>query len=331
MKTRHKLLERQIRRHLKRILDEDSAHVRLELEKFFDAVSQAYHDFDDSRELSERSQDLSSKELIEAKRRAEAKSSELEVANQALIEAQSRLMNTTKMSALGEMAGGIAHEINTPLAVIQMRTEQLQEILLEHKDLDKNFVLQTAATILNTVKRISKVIKGMRNFARDGAADAMEKTSLNKIIADTLSLCQERFKDNGVELTVEWGPDVEIECRFVEISQILLNLCNNAFDAVQNLSERWISISVKENQGSVEISVIDSGDGIPEKIRDKIMQPFFTTKRVDKGTGLGLSLSKRIAEGHGGKLILDHRSAHTHFVLCLPKLQNTQNVLTKAA
>jgi two-component system sensor histidine kinase DctS len=111
-----------------------------------------------------------------------------------------------------------------------------------------------------------------------------------------------------------------LECRAVQISQVLLNLINNACDAISSLNEKWILINAIERNNLIEISVTNSGPKIPAHIREKLMQPFFTTKEVGMGTGLGLSLSKTIAEAHGGRLYLDLGAENTRFVLELPKI-----------
>jgi len=110
-----------------------------------------------------------------------------------------------------------------------------------------------------------------------------------------------------------------IDCRPTEISQVLLNLLNNAVDTVQPSPEKWVEVRVTNVAADVEISVMDSGKGIAKQFRDKVGQPFFTTKQVGHRTGLGLSISKGIAEAHGGHLNLDAECEHTRFVATLPK------------
>src|SRR5262249_54178985 len=135
-------------------------------------------------------------------------------------------------------------------------------------------------------------------------------------------LCSERLRRNSIQLKIQHGsPNLKIECRSTEISQVLLNLLNNALDAVQPLDQKWISIDVADAGNDVEIAVTDSGPGIPAHLRDKIAQPFFTTKEIGKGTGLGLSISRGIAEAHHGGLFLDPVCANTRFIVCLPKRQ----------
>lgn len=241
-------------------------------------------------------------------------------------EGRSQLMLTSKMSALGEMAGGVAHEINTPLAIIQMRTDQLLECV-EDQSLDPEFLKSALGAIDSTVKRIAKIVSGLRSFARDGRKDPVVATSFAKIIDDTFSLCKEKFSSHGVHLEYVAAQDFEVDCRPSEIAQVLLNLLNNSYDAIQEKPEKWVRVEMREDAEMICVRVMDSGDGIPEDIQKKIMQPFFTTKEVGKGTGLGLSISRGIIESHGGKLILDSSSKNTCFLVLLPKKAETAQVV----
>ena len=136
----------------------------------------------------------------------------------------------------------------------------------------------------------------------------------------------ERLKQNCVELRMApVDTSLRIDCRPTEISQVILNLLNNAVDAVQPLLEKWVELQVRNAGKDLEISVTDSGRGVPEKIRDKMGQPFFTTKQVGQGTGLGLSISKGIVQAHGGHLNLDAACEHTRFVVTLPKAMAVKN------
>jgi C4-dicarboxylate-specific signal transduction histidine kinase len=112
-------------------------------------------------------------------------------------------------------------------------------------------------------------------------------------------------------------------CRLVQIEQVLLNLLNNSFDAIQTLEEKWIRVEIKSDANNVEWHVIDSGRGIPEDVAEKMMLPFFTTKEVGKGTGLGLSISSGIMRSHMGELLIEKNAEHTTFVIRIPRLQET--------
>jgi C4-dicarboxylate-specific signal transduction histidine kinase len=238
---------------------------------------------------------------------------------QLLIEAEMKLMNSAKMSALGEMAGGVAHEINTPLATILLIADQQMERPPEDL-MDFESTQGAFKTVAKAAQHISKIVQGLRFFSRDSSVDPFINTDVAKVVDDTVLLCAERFKTHGLRLEVE-KTSVFVSCRPVQIAQVLLNLLNNSFHAVQTQSDKWIRVSVKDNNGSVEISVTDSGSGIAPEVRSKIFQPFFTTKDVGEGTGLGLSISKGIVESHKGTLTLEEKSPHTCFLLRIPKTQ----------
>lgn len=236
------------------------------------------------------------------------------------LEAQrAMVVSSSKLAALGEMAGGIAHEINTPLSLIQLRTDQLQNLLIGKKEFDQEKVEKALASIDSTNKRIANIVRGLRNFARDGSKDPLTAYSLKKIIDDTFGLCREKFYLNSVKMEVNIPDELEVHCRPTEISQVLLNLFNNSFDAIQNDLDKWIKVDVKLTNERVLIEVADSGHGISQEVLDKIMMPFFTTKELGKGTGLGLSISKGIVESHHGNLHYKAGGKNTTFVIELPR------------
>lgn len=237
----------------------------------------------------------------------------------ALIEKQRQsIAQASKLSALGEMAGGIAHEINTPLSVIALQSEILGE-MAQTQALPADFT-ESIEAIRGTTQRIDKIIQGLRRFSRDGSHDPLTQCRVKDLIEDAVALCGERFKYSSVKLIVpKVAEDLVILCRGVEISQVLVNLLGNAFDAVKDAPGPWVEIAVKEVPGKVEISVTDSGNGIPEGVRANIFQPFFTTKPVGKGTGLGLSVSAGIISSHEDSLRYDENCANTRFSFALKK------------
>ena len=227
---------------------------------------------------------------------------------------------TAKMAALGEMASGVAHEINNPLAIIRGRADHLLT-LLEAGPVDTDRLKSDLHRMQVTTDRIARIIKGLRAFSRDSSRDPMELISIRSIVEDVVELSRERFSKRSIELRVSVAEDISIECRPTEIEQILVNLINNSYDAIENLKEKWIEVSVYREAANAVISVIDSGSGIEPIVVDKMMQPFYTTKEVGRGTGLGLSISKGIAEAHHGTLVYKTKAAHTQFLLSLPLRQ----------
>jgi C4-dicarboxylate-specific signal transduction histidine kinase len=228
-----------------------------------------------------------------------------------LIEQQAVVANSARISSLGVMASGIAHEINNPLAVISGRASQIVR-MLENNELKSEALWPIVKNIEHTVQRISKIIHGLKSFARDGHADPFVITPVAQVIEDAVVVCKEMFSRRNIELKMHVSPGLLIDCRSVQITQVLVNLLQNAVDAVEDNSERWVKLSAYEGEsGYICLSIEDSGSGIPKIIRDRIMEPFFTTKAVGKGTGLGLSISAGIIHSHNGSLYIDEKCPNT--------------------
>src|SRR5690606_17895953 len=120
------------------------------------------------------------------------------------------------------------------------------------------------------------------------------------VIQDTLALCSERIRSRGIDMRVSEPPRILLQGRAEQISQVLINILNNASDAVLATDSKWIEVVFSSGETTVDIKIIDSGPGVPLNLEMKIFQPFFTTKLIGEGTGLGLSISKGIVEEHGG-------------------------------
>jgi signal transduction histidine kinase len=137
-----------------------------------------------------------------------------------------------------------------------------------------------------------------------------------------VALFSERAQLANVKLEVaKPEEDILVLCRGAEICQVLMNLLTNALDAVEGSASAWVKLEVKEAGKMAEISVCDSGTGIPQGLRSRILEPFFTTKEPGKGLGLGLSISRTIVEAHGGKLVLNESVPYTRFTFTLPIAQ----------
>ncbi|MBX3022548.1 MAG: PAS domain-containing protein [Bdellovibrionales bacterium] len=238
---------------------------------------------------------------------------------------RARTMYAAKMASLGEMAAGVAHEINNPLTVISGLAEVNSE-LLEETNPDLQRIANNMAAIERTARKLAKIVSGLRAFSRDGKSDPFLPVRLGDVIEDTLAFSKERIALNSIELQViHSSPSPMIECRATQIGQVVLNLLNNACDAIAEQPQKWIKIETRADGDFVELSVTNSGPPISKEVRDKLFSPFFTTKDIGKGTGLGLSISKGIIENHNGVLFLDQNSPHTRFVFRLKEYHLPQS------
>lgn len=241
-----------------------------------------------------------------------------------------RLTQSSKMASLGEMAAGMAHEINNPLMIIQAKVDFLKNAC-QQGPLDREKVRSELIKIELASDRIIKIIKGLKTFSRQSEGDPISQVSLRQILDETLDLCREKFHHGDIELRLlRSSPDGEaaqflMDGYGAQLSQVLLNLLSNSYDSIEKLSEKWIEIELVETEHRLKIFVTDSGNGIPRSIAEKMMQPFFTTKEVGKGTGLGLSISRGILESHQGHLIYDPTCPNTRFIIDLPKKRKKED------
>lgn len=230
---------------------------------------------------------------------------------------QEQLIRSSKLASLGHMASGIAHEINNPLAIISAKAGLLQ-LKIGKKDLDIDYFKSSLDIINSTTVRISTIISNLKSFSRDSTNDGKGWHSLIEIINDTLSFCSDKFEQNNINIQVKVAGDVQIYCQSVLVSQVLINLLNNSFDAIKSMKCKWIKIE-SESTGYVNRLIFtDCGGGIELEKRRKIFEPFFTTKDVDLGTGLGLSLVKEAMDFHNGTVSINHNIENTQFILEFP-------------
>jgi signal transduction histidine kinase/ligand-binding sensor domain-containing protein len=297
------------------------------------------------------------KELAQAKEIEKAYQN-LEVAHENLKSAQDQLVQQEKLASLGQLTAGIAHEIKNPLNFVnnfsEVSSELIDEVFEELEKLDDSDAKAEIIAILNDVKgnlikvhehgtRADGIVKSMLQHSRGGSGK-MEPTDLNTLIKEYTNLAFHgmRAGKNPINVTIDLQLDEEIKTvPLVEedFSRALLNICNNAFDAMrdkvkitsdkdltgfQNLSglldyQPKLTIRTKSDKDRVAIEVEDNGPGIPEAIKDKILQPFFTTKKGTEGTGLGLSITNDIIKAHGGSLDIESSAKGSIFKIYIPK------------
>jgi two-component system NtrC family sensor kinase len=254
---------------------------------------------------------------------------------------QSQLIQSEKMASLGELTAGIAHEIQNPLNFVNNFSEVNKELLFEMKDeMNKgnigdanaiaNDVIDNEEKIIHHGKRADAIVKGMLQHSRSSSG-VKEPTDINALADEYLRLAYHglRAKDKSFNATLKTDYDETIgKINIIpqDIGRVILNLITNAFYAVtekkKQVSESYeptVSVSTKKLGDNVLISVKDNGNGIPQKVLNKIFQPFFTTKPTGQGTGLGLSLSYDIVKAHGGELKVKTRENDgAEFTIVLP-------------
>ncbi len=265
---------------------------------------------------------------------------------QVLKSTQTQLIQKEKMASLGELTAGIAHEIQNPLNFVNNFSELSVDLAKELKEeieqieipkKDKEYIGEILTDLSHNQekinhhgKRASNIVKGMLEHSRTGTG-IKEPTSINALIKETLSLSYHsmKAKDKSFNADFKMAFDEKIDKINIlpqDMGRVLLNLFNNAFYAVQQRKQLdpnhdpSVSVSTNQLENGIEIRVKDNGNGIPENIRQKIFQPFFTTKPTGEGTGLGLSLSYDIVvKGHGGSLEVESvEGGGSEFIITLP-------------
>ena len=280
---------------------------------------------------------------MQQKEEIEAQRDNLEKAFADLKNTQSQLVQSEKLASLGELTAGIAHEIQNPLNFVNNFAEVSIELVSElREEQDKEVrepgvereLMESLEQNLQKItlhgKRADGIVKNMLQHSRNNSGER-ELIDINNLADEYLRLSYHglRAKDKSFNSAMETQLDgnlPQIKVVPQDIGRVLLNLFNNAFYAVHHKKKQLgqgyqpqVILTTLAKKGTVEIKVRDNGNGIPEAIRDKILQPFFTTKPTGEGTGLGLSLSFEIVKGHGGNLSIDtQEGAYTEFTISLP-------------
>jgi PAS domain S-box-containing protein len=229
---------------------------------------------------------------------------------------QLRAIQASKLATIGEMAAGFAHEINNPLSVIDGYAFELGE---EASRGDVAFLDEAVRTIRASVARAAQIVAGMRKLARTERDTPIVPLDVTARVLEAIELCRPRLRTSGIEIETALHAKGQVAIRSVELLQVVINLLNNAFDAVRGQAKRRVHVETADDGEFVKVAVTDSGPPLPREVRERLFEPFFTTKRAEDGTGLGLGISRSIALAAGGSLEFDATSVATRFVLTLPR------------
>jgi C4-dicarboxylate-specific signal transduction histidine kinase len=232
-------------------------------------------------------------------------------------EQKHQMIEKNKLASLGEMAAGIAHEVNNPLTVIHSNNSIIQKLIIKNK-LDPIKLEKLTTKTREQIERITGIITSLRNLSRGLANEENESFSIDQVLDESIKLAKIRDKSKKIIFQFNSKPFSAYGNRG-QIVQVVLNLLNNAIDAIEVLDDPWISLELKDNGKFVDLHITDSGPGIPQEVSDKIFIPMYTTKDVGKGTGLGLSLSRTFIEQNSGSLVYAGDDSNTCFKVSLLK------------
>ena len=225
------------------------------------------------------------------------------------LETEQQLSQASKLATLGEMATGVAHELNQPLTVIKMASGFFMKKVEKKEEIPKDILYNMSEKINKNIDRANKIIQHMREFARKSNM-SLEKVNVNNVLESAFEIFSQQLKLRKIEVIWDLKENIPpIMADSARLEQVFINLLINARDAIE---EKWekgrekgqkkIFLISKANEDKVMVKVSDTGNGIPKDIGDKIFEPFFTTKEVGKGTGLGLSISYGIVKDYHGEI-----------------------------
>lgn len=242
--------------------------------------------------------------------------SELEQTHALLKESQAQLVQSSKMAAVGQLAGGVAHELNTPLGAISVAIDSALMNLNSHPDRSEARLKKAVIS----VEKMRQIVSKLLFYSREATFERQE-TDLNRVVEDTLELIGHQLHLDNIEVVTNLSPLPKTYANQNELQQILTNLLLNAKDAVlaSDAPQRQIEIITSSQDNWLSVTVKDWGCGVPAELKERIFEPFFTTKEVGRGTGLGLSVTSQLVQQHQGTLALyDNQPRGSCFVFRLP-------------
>lgn len=219
-----------------------------------------------------------------------------------------------KMAALGDATAGLAHEIKNILTIAIVYATSISE-KLDAPEPDREGASRISGKMHGVLARMLKITQSLQSFAYQPKDVPPAVEALHQLIEESIDVVSSKAKRWGVTIRNGVSPELTVYCVGNQMSQVLVNLLNNAIDAVNEAEDRWVDVSGTRDGQDIVIRVVDSGPAIPPEVRSRMMEPYFTTKRRGEGTGLGLSISRSLIESKGGTLTLDKDATRTTFVI----------------
>lgn len=242
----------------------------------------------------------------------------LKEAQRLLDEEKVKSASQSRLAQLGLLAGGLTHEINNPLMVIQLRSQLLEKALKKGEKLTSEKISAYLETIQNSAKKIESIVKGLRSISDDREIDQKKTFPVNKLLDDVLQMLRAQLEQKKIAVKVSAPEEISILGNITLIGQVFLNLLNNSIDALEDSDSKEIHIHFHKNDKEAELVFEDSGPGIEKNNQEKIFLPFYTTKAPGKGTGLGLSISNSIVKDHKGSIEYSFENGRSKFTIKLP-------------
>jgi PAS domain S-box-containing protein len=231
------------------------------------------------------------------------------------------LMVSEKLSSIGEISAQILHEVMTPLSIISLSIENLEDDIedLEIETAKLSPIRTNLTEIKMNYEKIEEIFENMRSILVRKNSGEPTAVPVKETLEKSLSLVKAKLKSRDINVKYDnVAENINIKCTQSDLSQVFLNLINNAADAIERLEDRWIDVKAEVKGSHVTITFQDSGAGIPEEIRSKIFDTLFTTKGESSGTGLGMGVCKKLIERHLGMIKIDEKAKNTTFVITFP-------------
>lgn len=231
--------------------------------------------------------------------------------------------HASKLNSLGQLAAGIGHEINNPLTIMKGHLNILNKTL-SSSGLNDEQTAKNIKNISDSIDRVTKIVKTLQTFSQNDI-EKFTETNISKLLEDSINLVEGIFKNENVTFEHNIQNDIKVYASASRLQQALINLFTNAKEAM-GVNGGAISISLSGDDNHIELRIIDQGHGIKDDYKDKIFEPFFSTKSVNEGAGIGLSLTNQIIKDHSGEIILEESSAKGSTFLIVLKPYNQQQV-----